>query len=89
MAKRAKRTKSAAKRRASAGPPVRIVEGAATMTGYGGLSARPGVAKIIEAAMAQAVTDALAAGISDPIEQKKRMLAARDRVLGRTSPAKG
>jgi hypothetical protein len=70
----------AQKKATKAQPEGRVVAGAAVMTSHGGLGADRRLAKDIETAMSQAITDALAEGIIDPDEQRRRMLAARDQV---------
>jgi hypothetical protein len=37
--------------------------------------------KLIEKAMSEAILQCFAEGITDPVEQKKRMLEARDTIL--------
>lgn len=58
--------------------PTRIVEASGTASGRN--DNRTPIGRLVEAAMAQAVLDANAEGISDPKEILKRKLAARDRV---------
>jgi hypothetical protein len=81
----AKKAKSAVKRPRKA--KGRIVEGAAIMSGHATLSGGPRVqsplAGMIQDAMSQAVHAALAEGITDPVIQKERMMAARKAVLDR------
>ena len=55
----------------------RIVAGA----GIAVISPDPDRASRIEQAMSEAITQALADGVSDPAEQRKRMLAARDEAM--------
>ena len=50
-------------------------------------SARRPLAKLIEAAMSEAITQATAEGITDPVEVKARMMAARVKVLERIDDA--
>lgn len=53
-----------------------IVEGTLTAT-----SSQTDKADRVEAAMAQAVADCYALGITDPVEINRRILAARDEAL--------
>lgn len=56
----------------------RVVEAA----GAAAASKDPNRAKAIEEAMSKAVLQSLADGVTDPAEQRKRMLAARDAARG-------
>lgn len=60
-------------------PVPRIVEA----VGIASSAGKKNVAKLIEAAMSQAVTDAMAEGVNvnDSDELRKRMMAARQKVL--------
>ena len=55
----------------------RIIAGA----GIAVISPDPDRASRIEQAMSEAIMQALADGVSDPVEQRKRMLAARDEAM--------
>lgn len=66
-----------AKRATKAAPKSRIVEAA----GVAVVSADPDRAARVEKAMSDAITKALADGVTDPKEQKVLMMKARDAVL--------
>jgi hypothetical protein len=58
----------------------KIVEAVFTSANTGGMGGtKSPLARLIEAAMSQAVTDAVEAGIFDPEEQRKLILEARDK----------
>jgi hypothetical protein len=60
-------------------PKSRIVAAAGAASGSPH-AANKGLSRSVEAAMSQAIADALAEGITDPDVHRERMLAARERV---------
>lgn len=67
-------------------PAPRIVEAVASMSGVGVLGRDTSMATRCEQAMAQAILDTMAAGVTDPDVIRQAQLDARDRVLGHGRP---
>jgi hypothetical protein len=80
-----KSAKRPAAKKAAAKPRVASAAGSAAGTHKAEAPTGPTVAKQIEEAMAKAALKAQSEGISDPKEQKKLMLAAKDAVLAKQS----
>lgn len=66
-----------AKKPATKKPEPRIAEGA----GAASASRDTSRAAVVELAMSDAIAKAIADGVSDPAEQRKRMMAAREEAL--------
>jgi hypothetical protein len=74
----ARKTRSSSKKHI---PPGRVVEANATLMSVGGINANAALSHTLEAAMVKASEDAMAAGITDPVQIRKRKLKARDEAL--------
>lgn len=82
MARKATLSTKGKKKLVAAAPKSRIVSGAVTIA-LASESSKAGLerAKRVEAAMSKAILDAIADGITDPEEQRKLILEARNKAL--------